>query len=121
MTPLTALVVAHRGGEALAATLTSVGWAGRRCVADPARGVPADGWPAGVERWPVADVGATVHPIADLPGGRFSRYYSPEMFRTRVVDAVPALTLRLYRLSNPEAAGPECYLRYAAVFEKTPA
>lgn len=66
----------------------------------------------------VPDAGATVHSISDWPGGHFARFYSPEVFRARVVDAVPALTLRLYRLANPEAAGPECYLRYAAVFEK---
>lgn len=66
----------------------------------------------------VADPEATVYSILDWPGGHFSRYYSPEVFRTRLVDAVPALTLRLYRLANPEAAGPGCYLRWAAVFEK---
>jgi hypothetical protein len=66
----------------------------------------------------VADAEATVYSLADWPGGHFSRYYSPEVFRTRVVDAVPGLTVRLYCLVNPQAAGPECYLRYAAVFEK---
>jgi hypothetical protein len=65
-----------------------------------------------------ADPEAKVYSISDWPGGHFSRYYSPEVFRTRIVDAVPTFSLRLYRLTNPEAAGPGCYLRYAAVFEK---
>jgi hypothetical protein len=51
VTPVTALVVAHRGGAALAATLASLDWATHRYVADPAGVLPPTGWPAGVGRW----------------------------------------------------------------------
>jgi SAM-dependent methyltransferase len=63
------------------------------------------------------DDGAKIYSVRRWPGGRFARFYSPEVFGQRVTQAVP-LQLRLYRLTNPQAAGPDCYLRYAAVFEK---
>jgi hypothetical protein len=55
VTAVTALVVAHRGGPALAATLASLDWTARRCVADPAAAVAADAWPPGAERWTASD------------------------------------------------------------------
>jgi hypothetical protein len=52
VTPVTALVIAHRGGADLATTLASLDWVARRYVADPTGAVgPAD-WPPGIERWP---------------------------------------------------------------------
>lgn len=51
MKAVAALVVAHRGGAALARTLASVAWTTRRWVVDPAGVLAAADWPPDAERW----------------------------------------------------------------------
>jgi hypothetical protein len=51
VTPVVALVVAHRGGEELERTLASVEWTAERYVVDPAGALSPAAWPASAGRW----------------------------------------------------------------------
>lgn len=58
--PLTALVVATRGGAALAETLASLAWVTRRCVVDPAGVLAGAAWPDAAEPWTPGSVSGWV-------------------------------------------------------------
>jgi len=53
VTPVVALVVAHRGGVELERTLASVDWMAERYVVDPTEALPSAAWPARAGRWRV--------------------------------------------------------------------
>jgi hypothetical protein len=51
VTPVVALVVAHRGGAALARTLASVDWMARHYVVDPGGVLSPGAWPPNAGHW----------------------------------------------------------------------
>jgi SAM-dependent methyltransferase len=51
---------------------------------------------------------------------RFSRHYSVEAFRERIVANINGLTLRIYHVENASEVSPKCYLKFVALFEKCP-
>ncbi len=49
---------------------------------------------------------------------RFSRKYSVEAFKKRVVSNLCGFKLKIYYIENEKEVSPICYLKFAAVFEK---
>lgn len=49
----------------------------------------------------------------------FSRHYSPEMLKDRILAQAPELQLSVYAVSNYQSVDPACYLRFVGVFEKS--
>ncbi len=59
--------------------------------------------------------------VVEVPGWgyEFTRYYSPETFLALAARQSEHLSLRAFEVTGVEAIGPGCYLRLAAVFERT--
>jgi hypothetical protein len=51
---------------------------------------------------------------------RFSRFYSVEAFCERIVANLDGFSLIIYCIENEKEVSPSCYLRFAALFEKSP-
>ncbi|MBI4651933.1 hypothetical protein HY745_11770 [Candidatus Desantisbacteria bacterium] len=49
---------------------------------------------------------------------RFSRKYSVEAFLQRIVNNMGNFKLKIYYIENEKEVSPECYLKFAAMFEK---
>jgi SAM-dependent methyltransferase len=69
-------------------------------------------------RPPTLDADAVV---VEVPGWgyEFTRYYSPETFLALAARQSEQLFLRAFEVTGVEAIDPGCYLRLAAVFERT--
>ncbi|MDH3205945.1 MAG: methyltransferase domain-containing protein [Gemmatimonadota bacterium] len=61
--------------------------------------------------------GDTVY-VSDEWGPPHQRYYDAGAFMRRVVSHLRRLDLTIYRVTNLEEFGSDCYLRFAAVFQK---
>ena len=65
MTPVVALVVAHRGGADLARTLASVAWMADRYVVDPGGVLSPGTWPSSAGHWTASGVHGWVLLLAE--------------------------------------------------------
>lgn len=63
------------------------------------------------------DPGAEVRLVEDY-NNRFGRFYSPETFRARLLDAAPGLKPTLFRIAGEREAIPNNYLMYALAMER---
>ena len=54
----------------------------------------------------------------DIWRDRFARFYSVDAFYERIVANISGFTLQIYYIENEKDLSPNCYLKFAALFEK---